>query len=300
MGGTREGWYEREELKKVTMDWVKENCKLTEREKELLPIIYERKLVRRDHLEIISPDYRNLNNRTALINRAIKKLFKQLVLDKIHEKQEMGKGNNPAIVSIDKAGSLILDKPFKRRIIHNRSSHKGKEFIIRRLPVNFKHINGINSIEVETLLLCDEYGYELLLWELEQPKYFKYNNEEILLIPDVIMVIRINELHLVCYIEYDTGSEGLREKEPKVIEDKIIKYKRYKSSLLWEEEEWQQYFNVKTYPIILFVTEDMKRINFVNRKSKELGVQMLALYVDNYVNVLNKLIGMINKNSPTS
>lgn len=300
MERTREGWYEREEIKKVTLDWVDGNCKLTQREKELLPLIYDRKLVRRDHLEIISPSYRKLKNRTSLLNRAIKKLYKQMVLDKVHEKQEIGKGSNPAIVSIDKAGALILEKPFRKRIIHNKSKLKGEEYIVRRLPINYRHVNGVNSLEVQTILLCEEYGYELVMWELEQMRAFNYNNDRILLIPDVLMLLKINESYLVCFIEYDTGSEGLREKEPKVIEDKIIKYKRYKSSMLWENEEWQRYFSDRVFPVVLFATLDNKRINFVNERSKELGVQILALHSDNYRIVLERLIKIIEKKSHTS
>lgn len=300
MERAREGWYEREEVKKVTLDWVESNCKLTEREKELLPIIYDRKLVRRDHLEIISPSYRKLKNRTALLNRAIKKLYKQMVLDKVHEKQEIGKGSNPSIVSIDKAGAMILGKPFRKRIMHNKSKFKGDEFVTRRLPINHRHINGVNSLEVQTILFCEEYGYEIVLWELEQMKAFNYNNDRIVLIPDVLMLLKIHESYLVCFIEYDTGSEGLREKEPKVIEDKIIKYRRYKSSLLWENGEWQRYFDTVVFPVVLFVTEDSKRISFVNEKSKELGVQILALHSDKYSIVLERLINIIEKKSPQS
>ena len=297
MERTREGWYEREELKKVTSDWVKSNCKLTNRELELLELINDRKLVRRNHLEIISPSYRNLTNRTALINRAIKKMYKKMVLDKVHEVQIIGKGSNPSIVAVDKAGAILLGKQFKRRIIHNKNNFKGIELINRRLPANYRHINGVNEIEVKTILLCDELDYEIILWELEKPRTFLHNEIEITLIPDVLMIIKLDDVHLVLFIEYDTGSEGLREKEPKIIEDKIIKYKRYKASLLWEQEQWQRYFKTSIFPIVLFVTEDEKRISFVNRKSKELGVQFLAVYNDNYIIVLQELIKIISKDS---
>ena len=297
MGRARESWYERLEVKKVTSDWVKTNCKLTEREKELLPIIYKRKLVRRDHLEIISPTYRKLSNRTSLLNRAIKKLFKQMVIDKVHEKSEMGKGSNPSIVSLDKAGAIIIDKPFKRRIIHRKTTHNGKEFIIRRLPLNIRHINGINEIEVKTILFCEDNNYEIVSWEIEKGRTFKHNDTEILFIPDIMIVLKIDDLFLPCFIEYDTGSEGLREREPKVIEEKLMKYKRYKASYLWEKEEWNKYAN--GFPLLLFVTEDNNRIKFVNDKAKELGVQTLALYYENYSNVLDKVIKLLKKKTST-
>jgi hypothetical protein len=103
VGRNREGWFERNEIQKVTLDWVKTNCNLTTREEEVLQLVYDRKLVRRDHLEVISESYRNAGeNRTILINRAIKKMYKKMCIDKIHEAQEIGKGSKPCIVSVDK------------------------------------------------------------------------------------------------------------------------------------------------------------------------------------------------------
>lgn len=301
MGKSREHWYERVETKKVTKDWIKLNCKLTEREKELLPIIYERKLVRRDHLEIISPTYRKLGkNRTSLLNRAIKKLFKAMIFDKVHERQEIGKGCNPSTVSIDRAGSLILGVPHKKRIIHRSTSLKGKEYISRSLPANFRHINGVNQLEVDTILFCEENNYEIVEWKLEQPKSFQFNDEKIVLIPDVLVVLKVNGHNLAFFIEYDTGSEGLREPEPKIIKDKILKYKRYKSSQIWMAEEWQKHFSQSIFPFLLFVSEqeDKRRVDFFNRISKEYKVKGLGMYSENYSSVLDKLIGTLNKNTP--
>lgn len=296
MERNREGWYERAEIKKVTSDWVNLNCKLTDRERELLQLIYDRKLVKRDHLEIISPSYRKLGiSRTRLLNRAIKKMYKNMILDKVHEKQEIGKGNNPCIVSIDKAGSLILGMPHKKRIIQRVSKHRGKEYIRRHLGANYKHIQGVNQIEVDTILLCDSSGYEILEWQLEQSKKFNYNEEKIVLIPDAFMILNINGKRLAAFIEYDTGSEGIREKEPKVLREKLIKYKRYKSSQLWDEEEWQKHFDVKVFPLVLFVTLDEKRIEFWNRMSKEVGVKSVGMSSDRYIDVLRKLIDVVGR-----
>lgn len=296
MERNREGWYERIEVKKITADWVNLNCKLTTRERELLQLIYDRKLIRRDHLEVISPSYRKLGvSRTRLLNRAIKKMYKNMLLDKTHEKQEIGKGSNPSICAIDKAGSLILKIPHKRRIIQRSTIHKGKEYIIRSLPANYRHINGVNRIEVETILFCDEGGYEIVEWQLEHPKSFIFNEEKIVLIPDVLMILDIKEKPFAAFIEFDTGSEGVREKEPKIIRDKILKYKRYRSSNLWLDEEWQKFFEVRVFPLVLFVTEDDKRIDFWNRKCKEYGVKSVAMYYENYTNVLEKLINIIKK-----
>lgn len=290
MNKKRESWYERNEVQKVTLDWTKTNCNLTTRERELLQLVYDRKLVRRDHLEIISESYRMAgDNRTILLNRAIKKLYKKMCLDKIHEIQEVGKGSKPCVVALDKAGSLLLDVPHKKRILQNRTHYKGKDYVIRSLPSNFQHVNGVNKMEVETILLSEEIDFNILKWQIEKPRKFTYSGEDIILIPDVLMILEIKGKHFVAFIEYDTGSEGLRQKEPAIIREKIVKYRKYRNSNLWLEEEWQKELNQPTYPIILFVTQDEKRIQFFNDKSKELKVRGLAMYHERYSDVLRQI-----------
>lgn len=291
----RERWYEREEVKKITADWIKMNCKLTERERELIQIVYDRKLVRRDHLEVISPSYRNLTNRTVLLNRAIKKMYKSMIFDKAHEKQEIGKGSNPAIIAPDRAASVLLGVSHKKRIIHKTTKHNGQEYISRSLPSNYRHIQGVNRLEVETILYCQNRGYDILEWKLEQIKAFFYNEDKIVLIPDILVALRIDGRVFVAFIEYDTGSEGIREIEPVVIRDKIIKYKRYKASKLWHEEEWQGYFDGVVFPMILFVTENSKRVEFWNRKCKEYGVVGIGMVTEKYIDVLDRLIEVARK-----
>jgi len=236
----KEGWWEREEVERVTLDWVKTNCKITDRELELLKIINERKLVRRDMLEIISPSYRELGkNRTRIINRSIKKLFKNMCIDKTHEKQSLGEGNTPAILSVDKAGSIILGVKHKPRIKKVKKTVNDWHYFIRQLPINYRHINGINRLEVETILTLNEIGGEIIEWVHERPYELHYGQERLTVIPDVVAKLKFNTEHpkeFYAYIEFDTGSENVGYKEPPIIRDKIIKYKKYKLSKLWEGE----------------------------------------------------------------
>jgi hypothetical protein len=285
VGEIREGWYEREEIQKVTQEWVRANCRLTGREKELLQLVYDRKLVRRDHLEIISPSYRRAgDNRTILLNRAIKKMFHQMCFDKIHEKQEIGKGNTPSILAIDKGGSIILGVPHKKRITHRTSIVKGIRYITRFLPSNYKHINGVNQIEVDTILFCEATNNDLLRWELEVATIFHHSGEEILFIPDIFMEIAFKK-PLLAFIEYDTGSENHRNKDSfPIIYNKLLNYRRYKASKLWVDK--YAYF-----PIILLVTEDEKRIPYFNQKCKEFGLRGLGVYCENYTKILKGLEG---------
>lgn len=283
MARLRRHWYEREEAKKVNLDWVKTHVRLTKREEELLRIIYDRKLVRRDMLEIISPSYRNIgDSRTRVMNRSIRKMFESMCIDKVHEESKYREGNSPAIIAIDKAGSLILGESHKPRIKHIDSGG----YIKRMLPINFRHINGVNQLEVETILLCESTGNELIEWVHEKPQELYYAQEKITIIPDVAMQLKLNGKPFYAFVEYDTGAENLRYKEPPIIKDKIIKYRRYKASSLWQNE--YPYF-----PMVLLVTEDEKRVKFFTDKCKENGIRGFGVYYENYVKFLRHLTTMV-------
>ena len=280
----KNGWYDRLEIEKISKSWVEQNCRITKRELELLEIINSRKLVRRDMLEVISPSYRNLGiNRTKIINKSIRKLYDMFCIDKTHEKKNIGEGNKPAVVALDKAGSIILGVKHKQRIRHDICYFKDKKYTQRVLPSNISHINGVNNLEVETILCCDMYkDIYINDWVIESPISLFYGNEKVTLIPDIQMTlkhVRIDSEPFYAYIEYDTGSEDIRCKEPKTLIDKIIKYRKYKLSGLWKN-----YY--KNFPMVILVTEDDSRTTFFNSKCKELGVSGYGIYADNYKDFL--------------
>lgn len=240
-------------------------------------------MVRRDMLEIISPSYRNLgSSRTRLMNRSVNKLFTNMCLDKVHEKQEFTSGNTPAILSLDRAGSLILGIPHKQRIKHIKSIVNGQTRITRRLPANYRHIHGVNQLEVDTILFCEETGNEIVRWVHEKPQELHYGNEKVVVIPDVGLELKVRQKPFYAFIEYDTSSENSGYKEPPIIRDKVIKYKKYKLSRLWESE-------YPRFPFLIFVGEDEKRIEFWNRKCKENGLLGIGVYYENYRTFLERL-----------
>lgn len=283
-------WYEREQVEKINSDWVKLNCKITRREKELLEIIKNRKMVRRDMLEIISPSYRNIgDNRTLVLNKSIRKLFVKNCIDKAHESKGFQSGNTPAILSLDRAGSMILGVKHKPRIKHVKSVVNGKPYTTRRLPANFRHINGVNQLEVDTILFCEEKGWDIVRWIHEKPQELHYGGEKVVVIPDIAMELKTNtepSKSFIAFIEFDTGSESIREKEPRIIRDKVIKYKKYKLSKLWEND-------FQVFPVLILVTEDEKRTAFFNRKCKENGLVGLGVYYENYKKFLERLTDMV-------
>lgn len=280
MAKARRGWYEREEIQKVTLDWVKLNCRVTSRDMELIELIRDRKLVRRDHLEVISPSFRNFDKsiRAKMLNKTIRRLFDKMIIDKVHEVRELGKGgNNPCTVALDRGGSVLLRIPHKKRI---QQKKEGK-YIRRSLPTNYRHINGINQCEVETILFCEETGSEILEWVHEKPQELHYGQERVVVIPDVRVALKMREKPFYAFLEFDTGSENARYSSNfPIIHEKLVKYKKYKSSNLWD---------TPYFPVLLFVTEDDKRVEYFNKKCKELGLQGFGIYYENYRAFLERL-----------
>lgn len=279
----RKGWYERPYIQKINLDWIKTNCRVTDREMEILKIIKDRKLVRRDHLEVISPSYRITGeNRTKILNKSIGKLFRKHCIDKIHEERELGKGgNNPCVVALDRGGSLLLGIAHKRRIIH----HNSGEYLKRSLPSNYRHINGVNQLEVDTILFCEDANSEILAWHHEKPQELYYGQEKVIVIPDVGMTLKLNTeppRHLYAFIEFDTSSENRGYKEPPILRDKIIKYKKYKLSKLWEKE-------YPRFPLLVFVCEDEDRIKFWSKKCKENGLASVGVYHTRFREFLERI-----------
>lgn len=287
---SKKRWYEREEIVKINHDWVRLNCKnITNREKELLRIVNERKLVRRDHLEIIHEGYRNAGSmRTNILNRSIKKLFEKMCLDKVHEEPEFMKGNLPAVLALDRAGAIIIGEKFRKRIKHTPKLVNNKKYFIRELPNNYPHIHGVNSLECETILLSEELGFNIIMWNLEQDnaKNVMYN-EEFRIIPDVLMLLRIGNKPFLSYIEYDTGMEDNRHKDKfPTIREKLERYRMFKLSSAWKDEKWSKL----GFPLLLFVTEDMGRIAFVNDKARLLGLKTIVMHTSEYRDKLRVLI----------
>ena len=181
---------------------------------------------------------------------------------------------------VDQGGSLIMGVSHKRRISQTKKVIRGEEYIFRSLPSNYYHTHGINQLEVETMLFCEETGNEIVTWDIEKGRTFTYQGNRITVIPDVFCVIQFKVKKFFAYIEYDTGSENLRYKTNfPIINDKLEKYKKYKSSKLWID--YAEYF-----PVILFATEDEKRIDYFNKKSKEYKLQGFGIYHDKYTDFI--------------
>lgn len=288
----RKGWYERDEVAKIDHNWVRLNCKnLTKREKELLKIVHDRKLIRRDHLEILHTAYRNSGvRRTNVINRSIKKLFEKICLDKVHQEAEFMTGNLPAVLSLDRAGAILLGVKFHKRIKHSYRIINNKKHVFRKLPNNYPHIHGVNDLEVRTLLLGENLGFSIYKWELEEKnKKTVQFNERFTIIPDVFVILNVKNKPFAFFLEYDTGMEDHRHRDEfPMLRDKLEKYRKYKLSGAWKTEKWAMKLG---FPLLLFVTEDdQKRVKYVNEKASKLGLRTIAVENKDYEKKLSTIL----------
>jgi hypothetical protein len=210
-----------------------------------------------------------------------------MILDKVHEVQEIGMGNTPCIVAIDKGGSILLGVPHKYRITHKLSKVKETSYITRILPLNYRHVNGVNQCEVDTILFCEDTNNELLKWEVEVSATFFYNNEKISLITDAFVELKFGARNCLIFLEYDTGSENARRTTDfPIIYNKLVNYRRYFRSSVWQDK-------YKVFPLLLLVTEDGNRIEYFNKKCKELGLRGYGVYYEKYTNALGILSEMM-------
>ena len=248
-------------------------------------------MVRRDHLEFLHEGYRDIPRRTNVLNRSIKKLFEKMCLDKAHEESEYLKGNKPCILSVDRAGCILLDKPYRKRFETEKRFLKGKEYVFRKIPSHYNHIHGVNKLEIETLEFCVDNNFKKVIWQLEEDniKSFEFNKEKIIVKPDVFVILNVGK-PLVYFIEYDTGSEnrGYVNSFPTILE-KLEKYQRYKMIGDWQNEWWAKKINTN-FPLILFVTEDNKRIDYIIQKGKAMGLKVDCILSNEYKEKIKNLL----------
>jgi hypothetical protein len=93
------------------------------------------------------------------------------------------------------------------------------------------------------------------------------------------------------FIEYDTGSEnrGYSKTFPVLLE-KLDKYQKYKMLNGWREEWWAKKINTD-FPLLLFVTEDEKRIKYIKETGAKMGLIIECLLSSDYIKFLNSRMG---------
>jgi hypothetical protein len=246
---------------------------------KILKEVNYRKLVSREHLEYIIEEYRNLKSSTRVLNKSLSKLYLKHCLDKCHEEMEYGTGNAPAIYSLDRAGAILLDVPFKPRFVKRENVKNHNLFTV--LPSNWKHIQKVNELEIITLKKCFEVGAELIRWDLEEVNrvVIPTNKGNVTLISDVITLINNKNKPMLYFVEFDTGNEDFRyATQFPTLKEKIEKYHTYKISGLWKDK----WFARIGFPTIVFVTLDRKRIKYLQSLFSKLQLSAYVLEFEQY------------------
>jgi hypothetical protein len=231
--------YTRPEIKQITKQWVRENCRITDRDKGLLRLLSERnrRLLRRDQIEALYPEFAS----TDRLNKRIKHLFKLHIIDKIYPPVGLGEGSSKQYICLDRAGAILMElekynKPITTDTLGNRS-----------LPLGWEHKVMLNDYECQIVECMREWGGAIRLYEVEEPH--PYNDTTIK--PDITALLQCGGKGYIFFIEADMGTEDIP-----YVKKKIEAYKDYYISNRWHSRPWNKTFKNPVFPRVLFLTED--------------------------------------------
>lgn len=244
--------YERPEVKQVTKQWVRENCKnITERDMGLLRLLQTRRLLRRDQIQKLYPEFAS----TDRLNKRIKTLYNLHVVDKVYPPVGLYQGSSQQHICLDRAGIILLGLEKYNKPI-STDSHGGKH-----LPLGWEHRVLINEYECRLRSFAESIGASILDYKVEES--WKYSDTR--LIPDIFCLIKYNGKGFPLIIEVDLGTEDIP-----YIKNKIDNYHKYYMSKEWMSLDWSSRFKNPSFPRILFVTEDKgKRISTLSDYTKD-------------------------------
>lgn len=251
--------YNRPEIKQITKQWVKENVKhITERDIGLLKLLYEnkRRLLRRDQIQILYPYFESV----GVLNRRLKILYEQYILDRFYPKVGIGQGSSQQHVCLDKAGLILLDiDKYNKPINYDKNGNKV-------LFYGWEHKILLNDYECIICQLISNIGAKILIYKVEETILFSDKK----FIPDIFILIEYQGKGFVFYIEVDLGTEDIP-----YIKRKINQYKDYYLSKQWLLEKWVELFEIPTFPHILFLTNNgrHKRIETLKNFTDELSIK---------------------------
>ena len=268
------GRYERPEVKQITKQWVRENCHgVTERDMGLLKLLADRKLLRRDQLEILYPEFPS----TDFLNKRLGILYKKHLIDKIYPTVGLGKGSSKQHICLDRAGLILLDiEKFNKPIKTDKDNNKS-------LPLGWEHGVMINDYECRLRQFFGASQSTILKYEVENP--LPYNETK--LIPDIFFLVKHEGKGYLFFIEVDLGTEDIP-----YVKRKIDSYVDYYTSRFWLKESWAKVFKTPTFPRVLFLTEDNRprRVDTLTEYSKDMSVRFFIGDHEGFTDMLKGII----------
>ncbi len=266
--------YERPEIKQITKQWVRENCKnITDRDLGLLNLIANRRIVRRDQIQTLYPVFPSAD----FLNKRLKILYNKHVIDRIYPPVGVNKGSAKQHICLDRAGAILLGMEKYNKPIHIDQNGQ------KALPLGWEHRIAINEYECRTKKICGKLGAKAVLIHTEKP--YIYNDTRV--IPDLTCVINHNNKGYVFFIEVDLGTEDLP-----YIKKKIDSYTDYYLSKTWLKEKWARIFKNPKFPRVLFMTEDgrVKRQNTLQEYTKESSIRFVIDFHENFESIVESII----------
>jgi len=265
--------YNRPEVKQVTKQWVKENCKnVTERDLELLKVIHQHRILRRDQIQRLYPRFPS----TDFLNKRLKMLYDKHIIDRVYPPVGIGKGSSKQHVCLDRAGVILLGLDSYNKPI---SYHKGQKI----LPLGWEHRVALNEYECRIREFCRSIGARVVYYKTEKP--YAYNDTRI--IPDITCVISHMNKGYSFFIEVDLGTEDLP-----YLKKKIDSYMSYKVSNQWHKEKWSRVFKSPKFPKVLVFTEDgrIKRQLSLQEYAKDVPIKSGIDFHGNLENIMKMII----------
>lgn len=242
--------YHRPEVRQVTKQWVKENCKnITDRDIGLLRAIHDnkRRLLRRDQLERLYPEFAS----TDRLNKRLKMLYQKHIIDRIYPPVGLGEGSSKQYICLDRAGIILLElEKYNKPIATDSFGNKS-------LPLGWEHKVMLNEYECIIRETVAKLGGIVRLYWVEEPHPF----HDTKVIPDITCLIVHNKKGYLFFIEVDLGTEDIP-----YIKTKIDNYKDYYLSKQWVATQWAKVFKSPVFPRILFLTQE-------GRKKRQITLQ---------------------------
>lgn len=266
--------YERPEVKQITKLWVKEYCKhVTERDMGLLQLLPERKLLRRNQIEILYPKFAS----TDRLNKRLRKLYELHVIDRIFPRVGPGEGSSQQYICLDRAGIILLgieryNKPITTDVLGNKA-----------LPLGWEHRVLINDYECHLVQLMHELGGSILAYESERPHSFG----DTILIPDIFCLFKISKRGFMFFIEVDLGTEDIPR-----LKHKLDLYTQYYLSKSWLQHDWAHIFHIPTFPRVLLFTEEgyQRRLNVLQEHTRDALVEFYFGFHNEFPQAIRRFV----------
>src|SRR6185312_61469 len=184
--------YDRPEVKQITKEWVVQNCmNVTDRDLGLLKLLGSRRLLRRDQVQRLYPEFPS----SDYLNKRLSILFRKHLIDRVYPQVPVGMGSSQQHICLDRAGISLLGLENYTKVI--RPDDIGN----RSLPLGWRHIIKINDYECD---IRELEGVEVLEYDIENP--LPYNDTR--LIPDIFCFLKSGGRGYLFFIEVDLGTEN--------------------------------------------------------------------------------------------